>query len=406
MRHIKKIDIEENIMAQDLTKLPLHQILIANGFTLHRSKSSMNWPMLCHKESDLKLVVSKKGENYLYFNPHDPLDKGNIISFARIHNKDIKELVANFDQSIKTAPTYNHFFCESQVKMSEMNAAKAYKKFAPAEVKENKLLAMRGFDKDFIIKYQGCIKEDSYHNLIIPNYKFQQLDKELTNGQTKEMLAICGYTKRLILPITQDKMGNALEKPLKNIQYGSKGIEILNTAKDSKDIKHIIITESIFDSLALTQMKDYSPNQTLLLSTAGAFGDGIKQSLKHLLEQVPNAQIMLGFDNDEKGKDLSKNMSNFILEIKKQFPITYTPFSKDCNDDLKLQNITSLKEINKQTYHDWIDLQIVKYKREPNTQKRADILQKIRKADNLMPIPQEKKDIFNKIPKHKAIKSL
>ena len=159
------------------------------------------------------------------------------------HNKDIKELVANFDKSIKTAPTYNHFFCESQVKMSEMNAAKAYKKFAPAEVKENKLLAMRGFDKDFITQYQGCIKEDSYHNLIIPNYKFQQIDKELTNGQTKEMLAICGYTKRLILPITQDKMGNALEKPLKNIQYGSKGIEILNITKDSKDIKHIIITE-------------------------------------------------------------------------------------------------------------------------------------------------------------------
>ena len=84
MLHIKTLNIEENIMAQDLTKLPLHQILMANGFTLHRSKSSINYPMLCHKESDLKLVVSKKGENYLYFNPHDPLDNGNI-KIGRAH---------------------------------------------------------------------------------------------------------------------------------------------------------------------------------------------------------------------------------------------------------------------------------------------------------------------------------
>ncbi|MCX2716831.1 toprim domain-containing protein [Helicobacter sp. MIT 21-1697] len=392
--------------SQDLTKLPLHEILLANGFEIDRNKSSKNYPALINKDKDIKIIVSKKGENYLYFNRHDDFDRGNIISFARNHGYDLHQMVANFDKSIHTAKHYNHnFFSQSHTQMSELNALKSYKNFTQANVKDNKLLELRGFDKEFLTQYQGFIKEDTYHNIIIPNYKLQHINKDFTD-ENRILLGICGYTKRLSLPITQDREGNQLDKPIKNIQYGSKGIEILNINKESNDIQNIIITESIFDSLSFAQIKDYKANETMLLSTAGQFSENTKQGLEYLIKKAHNAKITLAFDNDEKGQTLSQNMQKLVFEAKKQFPIVYTPFCKDCNDDLKLRNITGLQKLNKHTYKDWIDMQILKYGRINDTQKNANLLKTIRKADTLKALPKESKEAFNKKPKHKAIKSL
>ena len=111
---------------QDLTKLPLHEVLLANGYKLDRVKSSKMYPCLVNVDNNERLIVSKKGENYLYFNPNDETDRGNILSFVRIRGLDIKELVANYDTNITLANEYKHqFFTHKQDSYQIIKAYKA-----------------------------------------------------------------------------------------------------------------------------------------------------------------------------------------------------------------------------------------------------------------------------------------
>ena len=93
---------------QDLTKLPLHEVLLANGYKLDRVKSSKMYPCLVNVDNNERLIVSKKGENYLYFNPNDETDRGNILSFVRIRGLDIYENLV-FDMLIKRDFSLNYF---------------------------------------------------------------------------------------------------------------------------------------------------------------------------------------------------------------------------------------------------------------------------------------------------------
>ena len=68
---------------QDIMQLPLHKIFLANGYRIDRNKSSMNYPCLTNDNGE-HIIVSKKENNYLYFNPQNDTDRGNIFLFASL----------------------------------------------------------------------------------------------------------------------------------------------------------------------------------------------------------------------------------------------------------------------------------------------------------------------------------
>ncbi|RAX55475.1 toprim domain-containing protein [Helicobacter sp. 10-6591] len=384
---------------QDLTKLPLHEVLLANGYLLDRSKSSSKYPCLKNPQNGEKLIVTKKGENYLYFNPQDDIDRGNIISFARIHKLDIKKLIANYDSAIKINGSYKLEYFRAQSNPLKHN--EEYKTFEACDIANNALLKHRGFDVNYMLEFQSILKQDNYSNLVIPNYKLQSHP-----SNEDGYILICGYTKRLNIPITKDRDGNLLEKPIKSLQYGKKGIEILNINKDPKAIRNVIISESIFDSLALGQMykHKFDPKETLFLSTAGSFNE-IKHSFKPILEKLSNTKISLAFDNDEKGHAYTEEMQNFILKEFKKLPNVYKPFSKDCNDDLRLKNITNLKNFNQESYQEWAQQKMLYYRGKKDPAIRAKFLKDLRTANSLYPFSDETKQKFNDLRKHKRVKN-
>lgn len=390
---------------QDLTTLPLHEVLLCNGYTLDRTKSSRLNPVLRNENGD-KLVISKKGENYLYFNANSDLDRGNILSFARIRNLDVKTLIQNYDANIELAKEYKHnFFTTTKDPNAILNEFNALKTLSQDDINKNILFKARGFDDKYMSAFANVIKQDERGNIVIPNYKLA--DDEFGESFKDKLIYICGYTKRLNYPITKDRNGIDLEKPLKNLQKGSKGLEALSINKHGKEINSIIVSESMIDSLSLGQLKGFDPQVTMFLSTNGAFNvDSLQKTLSFIINKTPNAKITLAFDNDERGRAFTQSLQDYILKTTKKLPNIYKPFAKDCNDDLKIYNITGLKTLNEEAYQEWAYSKIIKYKMTKDTQTRANLLHIFRKLDSLKPLNEENKQTFNATRKHASIKGL
>ena len=116
---------------------------------------------------------------------------------------------------------------------------------------------------------------------------------------------------------------------LKQLCYGNKGLEVLKANNvQFNDIKHIIISESIIDSLSLFELEKFDKNTTLLCSTNGQITSHHCELVNFLANK---ACVVLGFDNDEKGLSFTQKM---IESLKDKDYTIKTPCLKDFNDDL------------------------------------------------------------------------
>ncbi|MDO7253927.1 toprim domain-containing protein [Helicobacter cappadocius] len=386
---------------EDLTLLPLHEILIHNGFMINKDKSSKGNPVL-HNEKET-LVITKKGDHYLYFNTDGSNDRGNIINFCKNRRVDVKTLIKNYQNGEVNNVQIPKYFDDFD-RINHRNIIKEFKNLNSYNPQKNQFFSNRGIYDSTIEAYSNSFKQDNYGNICFAHYKL--FEDESTS---KKIIPICGYTKRLIYPLYKDQDGNLRNKPLKNIHYGSKGLEILNANNDFKKIKQILFAESIIDALSFMQLyKDkYNSNEIMLISTGGNFHiEGIKPTLDEIFNLCKEARIITCFDNDKEGLKFTQYIEKYALETTKKGISIYKPFAKDVNDDLKLKQITQLTTLNTQTLSNYLENQLLNYQSSNETTRRKNILEKIRKIDALKPLEQSYKDRFNQIYKHKAIKKL
>ncbi|PDW37987.1 hypothetical protein BB425_07920 [Helicobacter pylori] len=82
----------------NLTALPLHEILLDNGYVINKNKHSKNNPCLKHENEEGSLVIFKNQNkdgsiSYTYKETHT--DKvGNIITFCKDRNISVEDLLA------------------------------------------------------------------------------------------------------------------------------------------------------------------------------------------------------------------------------------------------------------------------------------------------------------------------
>ncbi|PAF52953.1 hypothetical protein BKH42_08535 [Helicobacter sp. 13S00482-2] len=375
---------------EDLTLLPLHEVLLCNGFILNKDKSSRSNPVL--NNGDEHIVITKKGDHYLYFNADGSNDRGNIINFCKNRKLDVKTIIHNFHNEENKNVDIPKYFTREKKHIDEYHTLNQY------NPKKNQFFLNKGIYDSTIEPYLDCFKQDNYGNICFPHYKLIE----------EKIITICGYTQRLSIPLYKDKEGNLRDKPLKNIHHGEKCLEILNINKESGQIKQIVFGESIVDLLSFMQIYNshYSANETILVSTAGNFQEGIKPTLNKLFELCKEAKVITCFDNDKDGLRFTNFIQDLVLQKMKKGISTYKPFAKDVNDDLKLRQITQLSQLNTKSFEDYLEKLCLDYRRYPSTQKRKTILEKLRKIDGLKPLKDDLKERFNQIQKHKAIKSL
>lgn len=319
--------------------LPFDEILLNNGYEIKREKSSKNSITMTNSNKDTIVISRTYNGHYLYFNPNDNADRGNIYSFCKNRGIRLKDLLSN-KINIKDL---KHNLSESK----DINNDKILDDFKALNSlkNENFLVSKRLIDKEILSSFLHSMKQDNFHNVCIPTYTI----KKIRDINTK-ILIQSGYMTYLKSPLKKDKEGIELKKPLKQICYGKKGLELLKS-KDSKkaDIKNIIISESAIDSLSLLELKNLNPNETLLCSTNGTFTASHKEGLLYLKDEIKNVTFLLSFDSDEKGLRFSKE----IKELLKENVEVLKPSLKDFNDDLivskflRLNKSFSINELEK-----------------------------------------------------------
>lgn len=321
---------------QQNLKIPLDNLLLENGYTLKREKCSKNHRTLTNENNDLIVITRANNEHYLYFNPHDEKDRGNIYSFCKNRGIQLKELLKAKDVS-----KLNHNINPSSLTQKNLELIAEFNE-APFIQENNHFSKNRLIDTQILKHYP--LKHDKMKNILCPTFILETVENINYTG-----IHQIGYISYLQSPIKKDKEGKAYQKPVKQLCYGTKGLEILKSFQcEKEDIKNIIITESIVDSLSLLELKEYNPNTSLLCSTNGQSSQNQKELLKYFASHFENTPIILGFDNDEAGKRFSKECEELFKG--KEYEIV-KPILKDFNDDLnayKLLNLSkdfTLKEI-------------------------------------------------------------
>lgn len=378
-------------------RVPLHLFLLYNGYelmnmSLREMERSVWIPLkkFFDDGSKEKIMVHIKRQNnkniYLYYNMDNDGDRGNIINYAKNRNLNLKNLMKLILEFEKNGENFNHIKIAKPIQ--SINIIKEYQKLNPCDIYNNPLFEKRLIHVNIIEEYKNQIKEDNYGNACIPNYYLTKITEE------KSIIGLVGFTKRLNNPILKDEDGNFREKPLKNIQRGNKGFEML---KPSGEINYLIITESIIDSLSYLQFFSLPPRETMLISTSGNFSiEKFKKTFdfmfeKHIKKEI---DIHIATDNDETGREFRKKLENYFFEKTQRIPTIYIPFSKDMNDDLKLKHFTQLEALTKKNIQSFLEKTLSHYSNTKYVSNKNLILEKIGEIDKIIGLPENFKKFF------------
>ncbi|GAA7786481.1 hypothetical protein JP0176_05650 [Helicobacter pylori] len=454
----------------NLTSLPLHEILLDNGYVYNKNKTSKNNPCLKHENEEGSLVIFKNQNkdgsiSYTYKETHtDKVD--NIITFCKDRNISVKDLIAGKLESYRDKKNTLQARNNTQENNEEVQKIRdEFKSLKPYDLNNATLIKKREIDVKLLEPYKEHLKTDSFNNLILATYLAFE-DKRLNVIPIHQY----GINKRLNTPLTTDKEGNIRDKPLKSITQGNKGIEVLYP-NDLSLVKNVIVTENIFDNLAYLELQDLDPKESVLISTAGQFN---KQKLelffKSFFNQLHNRQqgaynnylreeaqwqesvrqgrasddfnsvvvetytdiiknyqrekhtpiynkrvektreyrkpkpinkpqesfnVILAFDDDIKGKEYREKCEGILYALTQQFPTIYTPFSKDCNDDLKLAHIIESKTINIRIMAEFLESSLEKLNsNDTPIQEKESIMDKLEQIDSIKPFNERLKGIL------------
>lgn len=332
--------------------MPFDEILLKNGYDIKKEKSTRN-SITMSNNIDTIVITRLSNGHYLYFNPNDTNDRGNIYSFCKNRGLKLKDLLNN-KVDIKEL---KHNLTDTKEINNDNKVLEDFKTLKALD-EDSYFVSKRLIDKEILNDFSSLIKQDKFHNICIPTYTIKKI-------KDVEILTQSGYMTYLKTPMKKDKDGVVLKKAIKQICYGKKGLELLKTTTSKmNDIKNIIISESIIDSLSLLELKNLNPNESLLCSTNGTYTNSHKESLNYLKNNIKNANFILGFDNDERGLSFSKSIKETIKE-----KITdLKPILKDFNDDLlvskflRLNKNFSIDELENSLKNNFI-LKINKYKK-------------------------------------------
>ncbi|MDU9810452.1 hypothetical protein RGC32_00930 [Helicobacter pylori] len=454
----------------NLTALPLHEILLDNGYVINKNKHSKNNPCLKHENEEGSLVIFKNQNkdgsiSYTYKETHT--DKvGNIITFCKDRNISVEDLIAGKLESYRNKKDTLQARDNTQENNEKVQKIREeFKSLKPYDLQNATLIKKRGIDTKLLEPYKEHLKTDNFNNLILATYlAFENKNLNVIS------IHQCGINKRLNTPLSTDKEGNIRDKPLKSIAQGSKGIEVLFPNNLSL-VKNVIVTENIFDNLAYLELQDLDPKESVLISTAGQFNaQKLELFLKSFFKQLKGRQqgaynhylkqeeqwqelvrqgrasddfnsvvvetytdiiknyqreknaliynkqvertreyrkpkpvnkpqdsfnVILAFDNDIKGKGYKEKCEGILYALTQQFPTIYTPFSKDCNDDLKLAHIIENKAINIDTMAEFLESSLEKLNsNDTPIQEKENIMDKLEQIDSIKPFNERLKGIL------------
>lgn len=305
--------------------LPLDAILLNNGYFYKKEKCSVNFLTMKNENDDLIIITRSNNGHYLYFNPIDDKDRGNIYSFCKNRGVKLADLLG--EKGIKGLEVKQHTINPSSLNDKAIEALNTYKEFKELD-KNNNFFILKRFLSEECLQPFNALKQDKFHNVIVPTFI---LDK----CRDINFINMAGFMNYLKSPIKKENGA------LKQLCYGKKGLEVLKSDNTkSSDIETIIVCESIIDSLSLFELGKFESQSTLLCSTNGQITANHCEILDFLLnKQAVKAKLIIGFDNDERGKNFTQKAISALPKSKYEIKV---PCLKDFNDDLMISKLLKL----------------------------------------------------------------
>ena len=294
-------------------------IFLANmGYKVDKTKSCRNYRVMKDDNGDKVIIYKNKDDRYLYFNPQNDQDKGDLYNFFANRGiksyKGIVDIIKGADRNIDLQP-----LAVAKKPYQIDKALEDYNNYYKNKEHNDYsyLTEKRMLDENIIKAYSHSIKSDKYGNIIVPLYlkgnKFMQV----------------GYDRRL-----KEKK----EDQPKSYINGKKGLGILQP-KDFKQVENVVICENYIDGLSYIEINQLDPNTTAIISTQGTLNKEEKESIKAYMDIAKKYSkinnIVLAMDNDEAGKKMSNTIKEELTELKDILK-EETSQTKDFNEDLKI----------------------------------------------------------------------
>ncbi|EAI1980785.1 toprim domain-containing protein [Campylobacter upsaliensis] len=309
--------MQKNRKNEDFIELALDEILKNNGYYEKKDKTSLRYKVLANVKGDLVVVSKNENGHYLYFNPNDDRDRGNIFNFCKNRGIRAQDLLKGIEGVDLKATNITHTSISSKKALEEYEAMKGL-------AFNNFFFTKRLIDPHLMQEFVN-LKQDKLKNIIVPSFTLSQTT---LNEKIHSYIVPNGYVSYLCSPLIDKE--SKIPKNIKSLCYGTKGLEILKTQQSKKeDVENIIITESMIDSLSLLELKEFNPKNILLCSTNGQLSKAQKEVFMYLNDNFKEAKVYLGFDNDSKGKEFEKSAKEFFHKA-----TCLKPNFKDFNDDL------------------------------------------------------------------------
>ena len=276
----------------------LSQYAAGQGYELDRKKSTRSSLVMRHAATGDKIIVSKKGANWVYFSVHDDRDNGTIVDFIEKRtSKSLPEIgreLAAWSGGAGALPVYAIPDVQEQV-YDVARIRRAFQWMKPTSAHPY-LINERKIPADVLKdpRFAACIFQDRYGNAVFPHQ----------NGQ-----GLCGLELKNI-----DK-GVFMRGSEKALWLGT--IDAADTV--------LILAEAAID--ALSHFALFRPENASYGAVSGGMKDNQFSCLMDVIQKMPNLQnIILAVDHDQGGEKIASRIESYLAgkftgEIIRHIPI-------------------------------------------------------------------------------------
>ena len=265
----------------------LTQYAASVGYTIDRKKSTKSSVVMRHGNGD-KVIISRRGNNWVYFCVHDDGDNGTIVDFIqRRTNKTIGEVGQELSAWLggvvhyPDPHTYSKEVAEHQPDRSRVRAI--FRKLRPA-LAHPYLVTAREIPVCVLSspRFRGCVYVDRYGNAVFPHY---------------DAAGLCGLE---------------LKNADKSVQVRG-GVKGLWTSNLMPTDKTLVIAEVAIDALSYAAI--FMKPDTAYAAVSGAMGPQQYPVMTGLVRKMKDLeQIILATDNDEGGDKIAAELEAHLRE--------------------------------------------------------------------------------------------
>lgn len=261
----------------------LSQYAATQGYELDRKKSTRSSLVMRHANGD-KIIVSKKGANWVYFSVSNDTDNGTIVDF--IANRTAKTLpdigreLAAWSGGAGALPVYSLPDVQEQV-YDRTRITKAFRWMKPAG-EHPYLLNERKIPADVLThpRFAGRIYQDRYGNVVFAHQDAQ---------------GVCG------LELKNTDKGVFMRGSEKALWLGN-----INPADTV-----LTLAEAAIDSLSHFAM--FRPESTSYGAVSGGMKDSQFDCLMDIIQKMPKLEkIILAVDHDQGGEKIASRIESFF----------------------------------------------------------------------------------------------